>query len=241
MANLYLMQQQEKVEQVECGSIHTVIRTNLSRLFSCGNGATYALGHGNKETCKNFKQIQFFNSSDPSAQGVRGISIKTIACGLAHSGCVLSDGSVYQWGSCGDFKSALKSAANPQELVQKSICPLPLKVSFKNCMELVQNQQSSSITQKRNSIQNDASGDQYSSPSIMDLKMGESFSIALSTRGYVYTWGLNDMGQLGIGNEVSQFDPVQIQQIGPSVRHSIKPVTKIACGLRHCLVLNKNY
>jgi hypothetical protein len=56
-ANLYLMQQKEKVEQVECGSIHTLVRTNLSRLFSCGNGATFALGHGNKETCKNFKQI----------------------------------------------------------------------------------------------------------------------------------------------------------------------------------------
>ena len=77
------------------------MRTNLSRIFSAGNGATFALGHGNKETCKNFKQIQFFNGSDSS--GLKGVSIKTIACGLIHSGCVLTDGSVYQWGTCGDF------------------------------------------------------------------------------------------------------------------------------------------
>jgi alpha-tubulin suppressor-like RCC1 family protein len=29
--------------------------------------------------------------------------IKTIACGLTHSGCVLDDGSVYIWGIAGDI------------------------------------------------------------------------------------------------------------------------------------------
>jgi alpha-tubulin suppressor-like RCC1 family protein len=55
--NLYLLQSKEKVEQVECGSIHTVLRTNVNRLFSCGNGATYALGHGSRESLRTFKQI----------------------------------------------------------------------------------------------------------------------------------------------------------------------------------------
>ena len=80
-----------------------------------------------------------------------------------------------------------------------------------------------------------------SNPSIIDLKMGEQFSIALSSRGYVYTWGLNDQGQLGLGNLVSQFDPVQIPSIGPTAQNTISPVNKIGCGLKHCLVLNKNY
>jgi len=40
-----LFKPMEKVEQVACGSIHTLIRTNLHRLFTCGNGSTYALGH----------------------------------------------------------------------------------------------------------------------------------------------------------------------------------------------------
>ena len=57
VANLYLLLPKERVEQVECGSLHTLARTNQNRLFSCGNGSTYALGHGNKETCKTFKQI----------------------------------------------------------------------------------------------------------------------------------------------------------------------------------------
>jgi len=94
-ANLYLLQAKERVEQVECGSIHTMLRTNLSRLFSCGNGSTYALGHGSKDTCKSFKQIQFFNGTQGEGAQLTGVGIKTIACGLIHSGCVLNDGSVY--------------------------------------------------------------------------------------------------------------------------------------------------
>ena len=101
ISNLFLLQSKERVEQVACGSIHTIVRTNLSRLFSCGNGSTYALGHGNKETCKTFKQIQYFNGSHGSE--LTGVGIKTVACGLMHSGCVLYDGTVYQWGTCGDY------------------------------------------------------------------------------------------------------------------------------------------
>lgn len=83
--NLYLLATKERVEQVECGSLHTLVRTNQNRLFSSGNGATYALGHGSKETSKTFKLIQFFNGDEGQVSG----SIKTIACGLMHSGCVM--------------------------------------------------------------------------------------------------------------------------------------------------------
>jgi alpha-tubulin suppressor-like RCC1 family protein len=56
-SNLYLLQNKERVEQVECGSIHTIVRTSMHKLFSCGNGSTYALGHGTRETQKTFRQI----------------------------------------------------------------------------------------------------------------------------------------------------------------------------------------
>ena len=119
--NLYLLRPKESVEQVECGSLHTVARTNMNRLFSCGNGSTYALGHGNKETCKGFKQILFFNGDQAEGAQVTGVGITTIACGLMHSGCVLADGSVYQWGTCGDY-AKLKELKNSRELLRKCIC-----------------------------------------------------------------------------------------------------------------------
>lgn len=41
--------------------------------------------------------------------------------------------------------------------------------------------------------------------------MGEYLTVALSTRGYVYTWGLNDKGQLGVGQDIPYaFEPMTV-------------------------------
>jgi alpha-tubulin suppressor-like RCC1 family protein len=120
--NSYLLKEKEIVLQVACGSIHTLARSNMHRIFSCGNGSTYALGHKNRESCSTFKQIEYFNGND---EGVNGAGIKTIACGLSHSGCVLSDGSVYLWGITGDIQYS-------KEFMEKCLMKKPTKVSFKN-------------------------------------------------------------------------------------------------------------
>ena len=168
-----------------------------------------------------------------------GVGIKTIACGLMHSGCVLQDGSVYQWGSCGDY-AKVKEMKNQRELLLKCICQFPSKVNFRGHRELVSSGQPGSLNQRKRSSAGDADGESYAAPLIKDIKMGEQFTMALSMKGYVYTWGANDKGQLGLGVDTPAFDPMQVPQIGPSSKHSIRPVTKIACGLKHCLVLTSN-
>ena len=110
---LYLFKASEKVLQVACGSIHSMIRTSMNRLFSCGNGSTFALGHSSRESCSTFRLIEFFNgpintsqlqtqqssmsqqeqsSAQASQPGLQNVQFKTIACGLSHSGCVTSEG-----------------------------------------------------------------------------------------------------------------------------------------------------
>jgi alpha-tubulin suppressor-like RCC1 family protein len=37
--------------------------------------------------------------------------------------------------------------------------------------------------------------------------MGEQFTVAISMKGYVYTWGMNDKGQLGNGSELPTYEP----------------------------------
>lgn len=50
-----------------------------------------------------------------------------------------------------------------------------------------------------------------SSAQIEEIRMGEYFTIAMSTRGYVYTWGMNDKGQLGINSDAPySFEPVAV-------------------------------
>jgi alpha-tubulin suppressor-like RCC1 family protein len=58
--------------------------------------------------------------------------------------------------------------------------------------------------------------------------------MALSSKGLVYTWGQNDKGQLGLGNEMPTCEPSAVTSI-------IKPITKIDCGLKHCIALTKDY
>jgi alpha-tubulin suppressor-like RCC1 family protein len=70
---------------------------------------------------------------------------------------------------------------------------------------------------------------------IEDLKLGEQFSMALSNKGQVFTWGLNDKGQLGHGNEFSSYEPLLISALAQKV------VSKIECGLKHCVALTKDY
>lgn len=58
--------------------------------------------------------------------------------------------------------------------------------------------------------------------------------MALSSKGIVYTWGQNEKGQLGLGHENQVPDPTPVVSL-------VKPVVKIACGLKHVLVLTKEY
>lgn len=143
----------------------------MHRIFSCGNGSTYALGHKNRESCSTFKQIEFFNGLE---EGVSNIGIKTIACGLSHSGCVLVDGSVYLWGIICDIQQS-------KEHMEKGILKKPTKIIFKSAADLNGGNMSH---RRRSNVAEDTS-----SVFIEDLRLGEQFSMALSNKGIVYTWG----------------------------------------------------
>lgn len=146
-------------------------RSNLHRVFSCGNGSTFALGHKTRDSCAHFKQIEFFNGMEDG--GMNGIGIKTIACGLSHSGCVMTDGSVYLWGITGDIQYS-------KEFMEKSLLKKPTKISFRS---------DGSLSHRRRSGVNIDDSSPSSNVAIEDIKLGEQFSVALSNKGAIYTWG----------------------------------------------------
>mmetsp|Transcript_7659 Transcript_7659/g.7053 ORF Transcript_7659/g.7053 Transcript_7659/m.7053 type:complete len:100 (+) Transcript_7659:61-360(+) len=78
-----------------------------------------------------------------------------------------------------------------------------------------------------------ASDDLSSSIQIEDLKLGEQFSVALSAKGIVYTWGQNDKGQLGLGNENPTCDPHPVTGLS-------KTISAIDCGLKHILAISSD-
>lgn len=88
------------------------------------------------------------------------MGIKTIACGLSHSGLVLTDGSVYLWGIAGDFRHS-------KEYFEKCFIRRPTKISFKSGSSTDAN--NGNVSHRRRSNAQDDS----SSVFIDDLKLGE--------------------------------------------------------------------
>ncbi len=68
---------------------------------------------------------------------------------------------------------------------------------------------------------------------IIDIKHGDNSYIALTSEGHVFSWGSNDIGQLGNGEKGNDlYLPALIQYL------SSKTVIEICCGCNHSLALS---
>eukprot|EP00826_Nyctotherus_ovalis_P007055 TRINITY_DN11737_c0_g1_i4.p1 TRINITY_DN11737_c0_g1~~TRINITY_DN11737_c0_g1_i4.p1 ORF type:complete len:240 (+),score=39.80 TRINITY_DN11737_c0_g1_i4:71-790(+) len=81
----------EKVVEIACGSLHTLLRTNSRRVLSSGFGGLHALGHKDSETISTFKPISYFTEHN--------VAVVKIACGANSSACIAQEGTTYIWGA----------------------------------------------------------------------------------------------------------------------------------------------
>ena len=175
------------------------------------------MGHGSRESCHQFRQIE-----------LPEFEVETVACGLSHSGLVTSAGDVYTWGLTGNLQG-LKD-----KLMDHFLVKTPKKVSFKHLFE----REPGSTRRKSQAESGPSEVAQAFPPVIKDLHLGEYFSLALSKRGYVYSWGSNDKGQLGtLPDQLFSVEPVAVTS---SKNTLSKAVSQIACGMKHSLALTKD-
>lgn len=152
--------------------------------------------------------------------------MSTIACGLSHSGLVTTDGQVFLWGLSGNLN------AQKEKLIDHFLAKTPRKVSFKHLFEREPG------SNRRKSATESTDNAQAFPPVIVDLHLGEYFSLALSRRGYVYSWGSNDKGQLGtLPDSAYSIEPVAVTS---SKNTLSKAVSAIACGMKHSIALTKD-
>ena len=64
----------------------------------------------------------------------------------------------------------------------------------------------------------------------MDLKSSDSYSLALSETGDVYSWGRGHLGHLGTGDEQSRVEPYKIVFDFKDEKKKIKKVKRKATG-----------
>lgn len=83
----------------------------------------------------------------------------------------------------------------------------------------------------------------FSSHRIVQATCGWDFSLALTDNGQVFTWGSNSFGQLGVSYIAKSSCPVEvfIGETDSNLDQQIpSPVTQVAAGIRHCVILTEN-
>eukprot|EP01029_Cantina_marsupialis_P032556 TRINITY_DN99_c0_g1_i1.p1 TRINITY_DN99_c0_g1~~TRINITY_DN99_c0_g1_i1.p1 ORF type:complete len:2201 (+),score=714.06 TRINITY_DN99_c0_g1_i1:545-6604(+) len=70
------------------------------------------------------------------------------------------------------------------------------------------------------------------SPKFISIACGANHSIALTSKGQIYTWGSNSNGQLGVGDTKTRYSPMLVTMK--------ERVTQISAGAKHCLALTRS-
>ena len=174
-----------------------------------------------------------------SANAATGGFKMAVAAGLHNSMAIKSDGTVFCWGSNQSGELGDGSAKNEKYT--------PIEAKYINNVVAV-----SSVDDCSYAVKSDGTVwkwgkiEQYlpeGTPvkvngleDIVDLKTGNDgygdFYLALKSDGTVWSWGKNTYGQLGSGNKVSNYTPIQVP--------NLNNVIAIAAGKAHSVALKSD-
>jgi alpha-tubulin suppressor-like RCC1 family protein len=193
-----------KVVQVCCGGQHAAVLTAEGHIMTWGRGRFGRLGHGDHQNC----------DAPTLVERLRDIKCVKIACGFAYTAVVTQHGHLYTWGAGENGRLGLGDAVD-------RIVP--------HLVEALQDVRVVGVY--AGSVHTCAltdTGDLYSfgkheytghgfptdllSPCLLrafggsavrqvSVGPGGYHTIALTTKGEVYTWGHNRVGQLGFQND----------------------------------------
>jgi alpha-tubulin suppressor-like RCC1 family protein len=222
-----ILNSNEAVVDISCGGLHTIILTSLNRVFSCGFGGSYALGHGNKKTINYFKEIKYFSDFQNK--------IEKIKAGVSHSGCLIN-GQLYLWGSLGSSKYLVYQKPNTivlnKEIINFELGDFLTVVltSSKEVYTMGENIDFQLGHRKNNSL----TPIKVNFPrKIESIGCGVNHVIVI-TKSRVFGWGSNRFGQLNpFSNEKYFEDLVELNWIREAFALLIK------CGSLQTLVVTQ--
>lgn len=150
---------------------------------------------------------------------------------------VFEDGRMVQWGksfvepepqkeSSEEKKRAEGAIIPDQEVGHGDDDPLDLNIPLVQGLEVLQSKPWIPLSKTR----------------VIQVGVGNEYSMCLTMMGDVFTWGLNNFGQLGHGDTQPRSVPTKINFASSPGINSSSPifVKSIACGGRHALALDIN-
>eukprot|EP00743_Colponemidia_sp_Colp-15_P007887 GILK01008541.1.p1 GENE.GILK01008541.1~~GILK01008541.1.p1 ORF type:complete len:1250 (-),score=240.95 GILK01008541.1:92-3841(-) len=198
---------------VSCGSYHSVALTDDGKLYSWGRADGSQLGLMHPETFEvkeTPEKMDVFVSKPTRLAGpLDDVFVISVACGEVHNLALADTGRVYSWG-WGEY-GQLGQGLTADQFAHEGTGGINTKVLLPTMI------------------------DSLKPHNIVKVVCGSLFCAVLTDRHEVFTWGINDMGQLG-------HEDVEHELATPRQLECFQgiPVVMIACGWSHSVAVLEN-
>lgn len=229
---------------------HSGVLTNKGNLFMWGSNLNGQIGYGQLLSPKKPINItEYFDLKE-------GERIVSIDLGGAHSAALTSQGRLFMWGR--NSTKQVDGVGGDDQYLPRDITSsfnisdndriIQISLGFNHSSVLTSQGRvflwgSNSYGQVGNGQTTTASIFELTNQFILDiddkiiqLKLGRYFSTALSSKGRVFTWGRNNLGQLGDGSTNNRNLPVEITNKF-NIEESDK-IIKVSPGSQHNAALS---
>lgn len=191
------------ISQIACGSRHTAVVTSTGKLYTWGDKENGVAGHGDTEGHQ-YKPKLLETLGDEYI-------VQLSACGF-HTGCITQDGEVFTWGEgkFGRLGHGNEKNCESPKLVQNLLGKKPKQIACGGFHSAVVGGDGKMYTFGGGEHGQLGHGDKVNKviPTLVQaldgtfvsqITCGWSHSVALTSRGHVYTFGNGDHGKLGHG------------------------------------------
>eukprot|EP00003_Mantamonas_plastica_P017366 TRINITY_DN28843_c0_g1_i1.p1 TRINITY_DN28843_c0_g1~~TRINITY_DN28843_c0_g1_i1.p1 ORF type:complete len:424 (-),score=140.78 TRINITY_DN28843_c0_g1_i1:79-1248(-) len=231
----------ESIVQVACGSLHTCVLTDTGKLFVAGSNEYGSVGTGKSEDVTVLQQIE----SIPD--------VCQVVCGFASTTVLTTEGQVWTWGF-----DASNAQGNQDELEKDWTAMKPHLVeelkdvvisaissgAFHTCA-VSENGELFSWGKNTNFVLGHSTADEqmneyFSAQRVLGeleghkvafVSCGHWHSICITEDGSMYSWGVDDYGQLGLGDNGSAREPKKIEFFDG------KEVCQLTCGEQYSIAV----
>ncbi|XP_069896737.1 X-linked retinitis pigmentosa GTPase regulator isoform X2 [Dipodomys merriami] len=224
----------EKVKLAACGRNHTLVSTEKGSVFATGGNSEGQLGLGDTEERNTFHQINFFTTQH---------QIKQLSAGSNTSAALTEDGKLYMWGDNSEGQLGLKNISNVcvphQVTVGKPIIWISCGyyhsafVTTDGELYTFGEPEHGKLGLPSKLLANHRTPQLVTgiAEKVLQVACGGGHTIVL-TEKTVYTFGLGQFGQLGLGTAL--FETPE-----PKVVEHIKDqkITFVSCGENHTAVM----
>lgn len=219
---------------IACGWNHTIVWLSNGVVYSTGLNDHGQLGYSNAREKNGFEWIKALETQN----------IVHASCGEAHTVLVNSDGCLYSFGNNGNGQLGVPNSSMPQLIKGVPLNCTIVKVScgknhtialgstgdvfswganeYGQCGVGIKSNKAVAIPHRISFC--------FAFP-IYKISAGGNHSLILSISGSLFSWGKNDYGQLGLGDNIDRTLPTKIKML------SLKSIYHIDCGEDHTMAL----